>query len=192
MVTTVAALFTVLAFLLFLKGHYLTGLAAAWAMTFLDTVDGKLARTTLTSSKWGDVFDHGIDLVHPPFWYVAWAIGLGAWGFAWSPPQFWWVVGIILGGYVLQRLMEGAAIKWLGIEIHIWRRIDTLFRQVTARRNPNLILLTLFTLAGRPDWGLLAVATWTALCLVLHGIQLVQAFMAKPKDAPLQSWMSRS
>ena len=44
-------------------------------MTFLDTVDGKLARTTLTSSKWGDIFDHGIDLVHPPFWYVAWGAG---------------------------------------------------------------------------------------------------------------------
>ena len=76
MVTTIAALMTVLAFWFFLKGQFIPGLIAAWAMTFLDTVDGKLARTTLTSSKWGDYFDHGIDLIHPPFWYVAWGYGL--------------------------------------------------------------------------------------------------------------------
>lgn len=191
MVTMVAAVLTALAFVLFLKGEFAYGLIAAWAMTFLDTVDGKLARTTLTSSKWGDVFDHGIDLVHPPFWYAAWAMGLAAWGIAWSSAMFWWVIAVILAGYVLQRLMEGAAIKWLGIEIHIWRPLDTMFRQVTARRNPNLVLLTLFTLLQRPDWGLLAVAAWTALCLVLHAVQLAQAFAAKPKGAPLRSWMAK-
>ncbi len=189
MVTSVAAVMTVLAFWLFLQGHYGWGLAAAWMMTFLDTVDGKLARLTLTSSKWGDIFDHGIDLVHPPFWYVAWALGLSQWGIAWSSLLFWWVTGAIFGGYVLQRVMEGVSIKWLGLEIHIWRRIDTYFRQITARRNPNLILLTVFTLAGRPDLGLIAVALWTVICLALHGLQLMQAFAAK-KQAPLASWMT--
>jgi phosphatidylglycerophosphate synthase len=193
MVTTVGAIATVLAFILFWRGDYALGLIAAWAMTFLDTVDGKLARTTLTSSKWGDVFDHGIDLIHPPFWYVAWGLGLAAWGIIWPSATFWWVIGIILGGYVLQRIMEGIAIKWLGLEIHIWRPIDTLFRQITARRNPNLIILTLSLLARRPDWGLIAVAGWTLICLVLHGLQLAQALAAKRKQSggPLVSWMTR-
>jgi phosphatidylglycerophosphate synthase len=187
MVTSVAAVMTVLAFWLFLRGDYAWGLVAAWAMTFLDTVDGKLARLTLTSSKWGDVFDHGIDLVHPPFWYVAWALGLAHWGVEWSAALFWWVTGAILGGYVLQRAIEGIAIKWLGLEIHIWRPIDTAFRQVTARRNPNLLLLTVFTLFGRPDLGLIAVAIWTVVCLILHGLQLLQALASRK---PLVSWMS--
>ncbi len=191
MVTTVGAIMTVLAFVLFLYGQFAWGLAAAWAMTFLDTVDGKLARTTLTSSKWGDVFDHGIDLVHPPFWYAAWALGLSAWGISWSATLFWWILAVILGGYVVQRLMEGISIKWLGLEIHIWRRIDTYFRQITARRNPNLILLTIGLLAGKPDWGLIAVAAWTAICLVLHGAQLMQALATKNKTGPLESWMTK-
>jgi phosphatidylglycerophosphate synthase len=190
MVTMVGAVMTVLAFFLFLKGEYAWGLAAAWAMTFLDTVDGKLARTTLTSSKWGDLFDHGIDLVHPPFWYVAWALGLGAWGIVWSQSQFWWVLGSILGGYVLQRAIEGIAIKWLGLEIHIWRKVDTLFRQITARRNPNLVILSIATLLGRPDVGLIAVAVWTVICLGLHALQLVQALAAKQNGKPLTSWMT--
>jgi phosphatidylglycerophosphate synthase len=189
MVTTVAAILTALAFWLFLRGDFAYGLVAAWAMTFLDTVDGKLARATLTSSKWGDIFDHGIDLVHPPFWYVAWGIGLSAEGLGWSPVTFWWVIAAILGGYIVQRIMEGIAIKWLGLEIHIWRKLDTLFRQITARRNPNLILLTLGALIGRPDWGLMAVAVWTIACLVLHGLQLLQALAAR-RASPLKSWMT--
>ena len=190
MVTAIAALMTALAFWFFLKGQFIPGLLAAWAMTFLDTVDGKLARTTLASSKWGDIFDHGIDLIHPPFWYIAWAIGLQASGTEWSNEVFWTVITAILGGYVLQRLIEGIAIKWLGLEIHIWRPIDTLFRQVTARRNPNLILLTLFAAVAKPDWGLLAVAIWTVICLGLHVIQMLQAFRAKASTGPLTSWMT--
>jgi phosphatidylglycerophosphate synthase len=191
-VTLVAAVATVAAFFLFLNGQFAWGLVAAWLMTFLDTVDGKLARTTLTSSKWGDVFDHGIDLVHPPFWYAAWALGVAATFKPWPDGVFTWLMVLIIGGYILQRVMEGIAIKLLGLEIHIWRKIDTYFRQITARRNPNLILLTVFTLVGRPDWGLVAVAAWTVICLVLHGLQLVQAFTARRRspDGALQSWMS--
>jgi phosphatidylglycerophosphate synthase len=191
MVTTIAALMTVLAFWFFLQGQFIPGLLAAWAMTFLDTVDGKLARTTLTSSKWGDYFDHGIDLIHPPFWYIAWGYGLLATGTQWSNELFWSVMAAILGGYVLQRVIEGIAIKWLGLEIHIWRPIDTFFRQITARRNPNLVLLTLFTVVAKPDWGLLAVAAWTVICLGLHALQLLQAFAEKRRNGPLTSWMTK-
>jgi phosphatidylglycerophosphate synthase len=189
-VTALAAVLVFVAFYCFLYGHYLPGLIAAWMMTFLDTVDGKLARITLTSSKWGDVFDHGIDLIHPPFWYVAWALGLSTMGVVWTSAAFWSVIAIILGGYVLQRAIEGVAIKWLGMEIHIWRPIDTHFREITARRNPNLILLTLSLLVNRPDLGLIAVAGWTGICLILHAVQLAQAFSAKARRGKLSSWMS--
>jgi phosphatidylglycerophosphate synthase len=191
MVTFASILLVFLAFYLFLSGSYFFGLLAAWLMTFLDTVDGKLARTTLTSSKWGDVLDHGVDLVHPPFWYIAWAVGLGSSGIDWSSEFFMAVLSAILGGYVLQRIMEGIAIKWLGLEIHIWRPIDTLFRQITARRNPNLIILTVGAIAARPDLGLIAVAIWTVACLLLHLLQLVQA-LVEHRSSPLTSWMSES
>ncbi len=60
---------------------------------------------------------------------------------------------------------------------------------MTARRNPNLILLTLFTVLAKPDWGLMAVAGWTVICLVLHVLQLLQAFAAR-RTGPLTSWMT--
>jgi len=191
MVTTLGAVLVVAAYFLFEAGAWWTGLLAAWLMTFLDTVDGKLARTALKSSKWGDIFDHGIDLIHPPFWYAAWAIGVQTGPFALSPVVFWWSLGVIVGGYLMQRAIEGISIKRYGLEIHIWRPIDTLFRQVTARRNPNLALLTLAVIAGRPDAGLVAVAVWTAICLLLHGIQLIQADAAFRRDGRLVSWMTQ-
>jgi phosphatidylglycerophosphate synthase len=190
LVTSVGAVAMFIAFYLFLHGHYAVGLLFAWFMTFLDTVDGKLARTTLTSSYWGDIFDHGIDLVHPPFWYLAWVYGLSTWGYVWSQEKIVWILIIIFGGYILQRIMEGIAIKWLGLVIHIWRPIDTLFRKFTARRNPNLVLLSFLMIIQRPDWGIAAVAAWTVICLVLHGVQLVQALHAVGRiGRPLKSWM---
>ncbi len=190
MVTTLSFLFVLLAFWLFLQGSYGWGLAAAWFMTFLDTVDGKLARVTLTSSTWGNYFDHGIDLIHPPFWYLAWGLGLERSGFSMDDGLWRAAIFAIFAGYVLQRVMEGLAIKWLGLEIHIWRPLDSFFRLITARRNPNLIILTVSALFGRPDIGFLAVAGWTVICLVLHGVQIVQAFAAKRRQGRLVSWMA--
>ncbi len=193
-VTTLSAICVLAAFWLFWEGHYISGLLAAWMMTFLDTVDGKLARTTLTSSKWGDIFDHGIDLVHPPFWYAAWAIGLPAAGFTnLTGEAMTLTLGVIIIGYIAQRILEGISIALLKLEIHIWRPIDTQFRLITARRNPNLVILTAFTVfAWRPDLGLIAVAIWTFVCFVLHLIQLVHALYAKSREGQLTSWMSKT
>src|SRR3546814_8159991 len=64
MVTAIGAALCVYATYLFAYGHYWTGMLAAFIFMVLDTVDGKLARCTITSSKWGNVADHGVDLVH--------------------------------------------------------------------------------------------------------------------------------
>jgi phosphatidylglycerophosphate synthase len=188
-VTALSLVLVIAAFYWFWEGNWLLGLLAAWGMTFLDTVDGKLARITLQSSKWGNVFDHGIDLVHPPFWYWAWAVGLQGGAHALDNSVLVAMLAIIIAGYLLQRVIEGVAIWCLGLEIHVWRRIDTRFRLVTARRNPNLLLLTLFTAFGRPDLGLAAVAVWTAVCLLLHVLQLGQGLMAA-RHGKLRSWMA--
>ncbi len=191
MVTLLSLLLVIAAFFWFLAGAWLPGLVAAWVMTFLDTVDGKLARVTLQSSKFGDVLDHGIDLIHPPFWYVAWGIGLGGAEGGLARDTLVLVLTVIVVGYLLQRAIEGLSLLLFKIEIHVWRPIDTLFRQITARRNPNLVLLTVGALAGHPEAGLIAVALWTAVCLALHGLQMMQAAWAWRRQGKLESWMSK-
>lgn len=106
MVTAIGAALCVWATVLFWQGHYWQGMAAGFVFMVLDTVDGKLARCTITSSWWGNIFDHGIDLVHPPFWWGAWAVGLNAWGLGYSAETFAGVMAAIVGGYILQRVIE--------------------------------------------------------------------------------------
>ena len=172
---------------LFVQGQFGLGLACAWLMTFLDTVDGKLARVTCTSSRMGHVLDHGLDLVHPPFWYLAWAMGLAG---NFSPVSIWYdpVVATIIGGYILGRLLEGVFLLAFHLEIHSWRPIDSFFRTITARRNPNLILLTLGSLAGRPDLGFWLVAAWTVCSLGFHTLRLGQACIQRCRGRPIQTW----
>jgi phosphatidylglycerophosphate synthase len=157
-------------------------------MSFLDTVDGKLARVTQTSSRFGNYFDHLIDMLHPPLWWIAWWWGAGA---ALDPQPGWWnAAGIaVFAGYIALRLLEWSFIATFGVRIHTWRRWDSRFRLISSRRNPNLILLSAATLCGRPDLGLAAVALWTVGSFAIHGVRWVQAWLEVRRSGPLRSWL---
>ena len=185
-VTSLSWVLAVAAGLLFAQGQFALGLAAGWLMTFLDTVDGKLARVTVSYTSFGDRFDHILDLVHPPFWYLAWGVGLAAEGFG----AFGMTILLIFVGYVFGRLVEGAFSFWLGsFSIFSWRPIDSYSRLITARRNPSLILLTVGLMCGRPDAGLMAVAMWTLLSTLFLMFRLVMAWYQRRASGPLQSWL---
>lgn len=193
MVTAVGAVFCVIATVLFAYGHYWAGMATGLVFMVLDTVDGKLARCTITSSHWGNIFDHGMDLVHPPFWWYFWATGLAFWGLGYDTATFWWVQGVIQGGYVVQRVIEGVFMRQNGMmHIHVWRKFDSRFRLITARRNPNMVILFAAMLFARPDLGLIAVAWWTALSCLVHAVRLVQAWIVRSRGGTITSWLSEA
>ena len=189
MVTLVGALLNIAAMVAFWQGDYWIGMALGLGFMVSDTVDGKLARCTITSTGWGEVFDHGIDLVHPPFWWFAWGMGLSAHGLALAPATFAEVMIAIVIGYVAQRMIEGVFIKRFGMDCHVWRPFDSWFRLITARRNPNMVILFASVIADRPDIGLFAVAGWTVISFVVHAVQLAQAFAWSRKHGALRSWM---
>ncbi len=186
-VTLVSLGLVLVAMAAFWQGWFAAGLVAAWVMTFLDTVDGKLARVTLRSTKLGNAFDHGIDLIHPPFWWWAWYVGCLKMGAA--PPWLDNALAVTLAGYVILRLEEGAFIQLFGMHIHVWRRFDSLFRLVVSRRNPNLLVLSVAAAMGQPGWGLAAVAAWTALSVLVHAVRLAQAIAAR-RSGPVESWLA--
>lgn len=193
MVTTVGLVLTFAAMYYFWHGQWALGFLTGWVMTFLDTVDGKLARTTMTYSWWGNIYDHGIDLIHPPFWYFAWFIGLGGvfhWGEIFSVPMTF-AISAISVGYVVDRIIEGIFMRQHGFHIHVWTKANSALRFFIARRNPNMfifmiaICLTPFwPEAGR--WGLYLVAIWTWICILCNFISLLAGIIARE---PLQSWM---
>ena len=148
-----------------------------------------MARVTINSSKFGHLYDHLIDLIHPPFWYIIWGASLvgfsGAMGL--SLDQMSWAIII---AYISGRLVE-VFFQLLGsCGIFTWRPIDAWFRLITARRNPMMILLTLSVLAGRPDWGFIAVTFWTVLTTIILNLRLAYAVVIRVRYGPLSSWLS--
>jgi phosphatidylglycerophosphate synthase len=189
-VTAIGLANCIAATLCFWFGSYWPGMAFALIFMVLDTVDGKLARCTITSSKAGSRFDHRIDLIHPPFWWLAWAHGLTAWNLGLSPPLFAVTAAALVIGYVIDRIIERRFIKRNGFHIHVWQRLDSDFRLIGARRNPNMVILFVATLFRRPDIGILAVAIWTILSLAFHAARFIQAERQRAKGLELRSWLS--
>jgi O-antigen/teichoic acid export membrane protein/phosphatidylglycerophosphate synthase len=188
-VTTVGFFLMLAATWFFWQGQWALGFACGWMMTFLDTVDGKLARTTMTYSYWGNIYDHGIDLIHPPFWYWAWFIGLGG-AYSMSEPMFVALVAIWIG-YVVDRIIEGIFMRQHGFHIHVWTKFNSGLRFFIARRNPNtfimmigIILTMIWADAG--IWAFLLIAIWTWICIAANFVSLIAGLFAK---RPLASWM---
>lgn len=189
MVTSTGFLLMLATCWLFFRGHYGLGLLLGWLMTYLDTVDGKLARVTSQTSRLGNLFDHGMDIVHPPFWYWLWGLSL---------VHFQPIAGIdqpelylaIFAAYVCGRLIE-ALFNLLGeTSIFAWRPFDAYFRLYTARRNPCLVLLTLAWAVGSPAVGLWLVAGWTVLSTLVMLMRLAYGVRVRIVEGPLTSWLA--
>ena len=174
---------------LFLEGWLWAGLAPAWLMTFLDTVDGKLARVRVQSSKAGHWLDHGMDILHPPFWYWLWGLSLGPFEPIWNL-GFDALLMLIFGGYLAGRLIEAAFHALGSVSLFAWRPFDAYFRLFTARRNPCLVILTLSLVAGEPAAGFALVALWTALSSLVLLARLGIATGSRIMRGPLQSWLA--
>ncbi len=190
MVTAIGALNCVAATALFWNGRYWLGMIFALIFMVLDTVDGKLARCTLTSSRIGNFLDHGIDMIHPPFWWWAWAHGLSAAGLPLSEQAFAWTMAAVVIGYILQRMIEKRFKRRFGFQIHVWTKTDSDFRLIAARRNPNMVILFVAMLFQRPDLGIAAVAIWTVISLIFHAVRLVQAKRRQERGEAVLSWLS--
>lgn len=189
-VTAIGSVLCIVATIAFWYGWFWSGLAVGLVFMVLDTVDGKLARCTITSSALGNAWDHGVDLIHPPFWWWAWAVGCTAYGHPLSHDMFVAVIAAMLFGYVAQRLIEGAFIAKFKMHIHVWERFDSRFRLVTARRNPNMVILFAGLLVTRPDWGIVAVAVWTMVSLLVHLVRLFQAMAVAKQGKRIVSWLA--
>ncbi len=189
MVTGFGLLLMLFAGWCFYEGAYWIGLAAGWLMTFLDTVDGKLARVTVMSSKVGHVLDHGMDIIHPPFWYWLWGLGLAAsptlWGLEANALYLW-----MFAGYIVGRLAEQSFHLLGKTSMFTWQPFDSYFRLVTGRRNPSLILMTVFLALGSPEWAFLSVVIWTVLSTLILIVRLFMGLAVRQHTGePLRSWM---
>lgn len=183
-VTIISIILTVLAVPLFASGQFWWGFACAYGMSVLDSVDGKLARLTFTDSAIGNVLDHGLDIVHPPFWYFGWAIGLlGGWMFADFSQPLWQAAWAMLGLYILDRLILAVYRAKYKRGLHTHAAMDALVRTFISRRNINLPLFTVAYALGYGVEAFYFIVVWQALTCAYHGLRTIW-ILATYRPAP--------
>jgi phosphatidylglycerophosphate synthase len=158
----------------FAMGEYVLGFVCAYAMSILDSVDGKLARLTFTDSKLGTRLDHGLDLIHPPLWYLAWAWAVAR-GDLGDPVIAAAVLLVIV--YILDRL----CVKVYTINFHralyAHSRLDGFVRTFIARRNINLPLFMIGVILGYAREAFLLIVAWQVITLVWHTCRIAWILM---------------
>jgi len=167
-ITILSVILTFAAVPLFATGAFVAGLACAYAMSVLDSVDGKVARLTLSDTAFGNVLDHGLDIVHPPLWYAAWAWGLGA-REAGDPLAI--AAFLLIAFYVGDRLVLMVAKARFGRGLHAMRSLDAAVRTWIARRNVNLVVITAGLLLGQGEAALYLICFWQGATMLWHAIR---------------------
>ncbi|NUZ05228.1 CDP-alcohol phosphatidyltransferase family protein [Piscinibacter koreensis] len=181
-VTLLSVVLTFAAVPLFARGDFLLGFVCAYGMSVLDSVDGKLARVTLTDSKIGNVLDHGLDQVHPPFWYFAWAWGLGA--RAWADPLYQAAVWLIVF-YFADRIVLAIAKRRIGFALHAATKLDGRVRSFIARRNITMTIMAFALLVGAGPAGFYLITAWQGLTFAWHSARTIWlGFLARGRARP--------
>ena len=153
-----------------IHGQFMAGFAMAYAMSVLDSVDGKLARLTFTDSRLGNFLDHGLDMVHPPLWYVAWAYGLGIGADGWDSTLGRAAIAITVF-YVLDRLILKIYPRYFQRAFHTHSRMDGLMRSFIARRNISLPVFMVGYLVGFGREAFYLIAAWQIATALYHGVR---------------------
>jgi phosphatidylglycerophosphate synthase len=187
-ITAVGFLLMLVASWYFYAGEIGIALVAAWAMTFLDTVDGKLARVTVTSSPLGNWLDHGTDIIHPPLWWICLAHGLAVN----APGSTKAIVAscvVILACYLVGRIVELSFHLLFGFNAFLFRPFDSAFRTIVARRNILLLIMMIGLFFQRATEAFLACAAWSVVSTATQVLRIGTAWL-QSRRGKLEPWMA--
>jgi hypothetical protein len=150
----------------------------------------KTARVTFTSSKQGDVLDHGTDYVHPPIWYWAWAWGLsGGDPFSGVFLASLWLAGIYIVDRLLETLFKGCT---GGRSVQDYTPLDTRLRTFVSRRNVNLALFTVALPLGLALEAFYTVLWLQAATAVYHLVRVIQVWNTGDARPPARATAAES
>lgn len=139
----------------FASGALWTGLLIALAIGPIDGIDGKLARTRVEFSRWGDLEHVGDKIAE----YACFA-GLAA---AFGTAAAWALAGLIVCTALAEALQGEFYRRMTGAQLDDAGRFERAFRLVSGRR--NTFFWTLLPFAGFGAWwaGLVVVALYAVL-----------------------------
>jgi phosphatidylglycerophosphate synthase len=154
----------------FWHGYFVTGALCTFLVEVLDGVDGKLARTKLQYTTFGQHEDI-IDYFCETSWYIALAVGLKAAVQDTLPVM---LASLLIFSDTLDNLLYTAAKKWYGKNIDLFSPFDAAFRRIAGRRNIYGFMFIIGFTLGYPLKTFAAAAIWAAVTACIHGVRLIQ------------------
>ncbi len=170
MVTIFSLLIAILIAFLFYKGHFVIGAFCTYIVEVLDGVDGKLARTRLEFSKFGE-YECLIDYFYENLWYLSIGIGLKR-VFQYGPAIFFSILMITCD--TLDNIFYTLSSKWFGKNLDLLSQFDMKFRKIAGRRNIYSFMFIIGFSLGYYIETFIATSIWSLITAIVHFIRLIQ------------------
>lgn len=139
----------------FASGQLWTGLLIALAVGPIDGIDGKLARTRVEFSRWGDL-EHVGDKIVEYLWFAGLAASFGT-GLAWA-------LAALIVLFAFAEAIQGEFFRRMaGFQLDDAGPLERGYRLISGRRNTYFWALLPFALWERWDLGLIAIAAYSVL-----------------------------
>jgi phosphatidylglycerophosphate synthase len=163
LVTLFTAVIGVMGIIAFAMGWLWTGLVLALITGPLDGVDGKLARTRVEFSKWGDL-EHVLDKFLEYGWYMALA-----WYFAGTLHSAlpWAVAALIILPALSEAIQSEVFRRMTGVQLDDAGDIERRIRLFAGRRNTFLWTLLPFAAAGAWFAGFVMLAVYSVATTIV-------------------------
>ncbi|MDP9004089.1 MAG: hypothetical protein M3N12_04785, partial [Verrucomicrobiota bacterium] len=154
---------------IFVTGHLWWGVALAYTIEVLDGVDGKLARTKVETTAAGD-WEHVIDYCIELSWWTA----LGYHFYANGLGSAYWLLALLVGSDVVDRLAKRAVKKKVGRNLDDVSNFDRFVRCIGGRRNINIWILIAALTFGDAANGFVLFCGWMAATAAAHIVRALQ------------------
>lgn len=139
----------------FASGNLWTGLILALLVGPIDGIDGKLARTRVEFSRWGDI-EHVGDKIVEYLWFAGLAAAIGT---TWA-----WALAAMIVVLALAEALQGEFFRRMtGAQLDDSGALERAYRLVSGRRNTFFWCLVPFAWFGRWDAGLVMIAAYAAI-----------------------------
>ena len=160
---------TVIAFL-FYQGHFVIGAFCTYIVEILDGVDGKLARTKLEFSRFGE-YECVVDYFYENLWYISLGLGLKK-IYQGNLPLF--LSGIMVLCDTLDNIIYTLSMKWFNKNLDLFSPFDMRFRKIAGRRNIYCFMFMVGFSLGYYLQTFIATSIWAFITVVVHTIRLIQ------------------
>lgn len=158
---------TIIAFL-FYNGHLILGAFCTYIVEILDGVDGKLARTKLQFSKFGE-YECLVDYFYENLWYIAIGMGLKR--------IYHYDLAISLSAIMvicdtIDNILYTLSDKWTGKNLDLVSAFNMAFRKIAGRRNIYCFIFMIGFLSGYYIQTFMITSIWAIITVIVHTITL--------------------